>query len=94
MGFGKTQCDSHGDQSELISFSASLAVRVCTAEKVWFFLVGEGGRGFQGHSHACGESQARGLIRATAASLHHSHSNSGSKLLLQPTPQLTAMPDP
>ena len=33
---------------------------------------------------------ARGQIRATAASLHHSHSNSGSELHLRPTPQLTA----
>ena len=39
-------------------------------------------------------SQARGLIGAVAASLHHSHSNTGSKLHLQPTLQLTAMPDP
>ena len=28
---------------------------------------------------AYGSSQARGLIRATAASLHHSHSNARSK---------------
>ena len=34
--------------------------------------------------------RARGQIGATAASLHHSH----SKLHLQPTPQLMAMPDP
>ena len=39
-------------------------------------------------------SQARGQIGAAAASLLHSHSNSGSKPRLQPTPQLTAMPDP
>ena len=37
---------------------------------------------------AYGGSQARGLIRAVAASLHHSHSNTGST-----TPQLTATPD-
>ena len=43
---------------------------------------------------AYGSSRARGLIRATAASLHHSHSNSGSELCLQPAPQLTATPDP
>ena len=36
-------------------------------------------------------SQARGLIRATAASLHHSHSNMGSEPCLKPTLQLTAM---
>ena len=37
-------------------------------------------------------SQARGQIEV--ASLHHSHSNIGSKLHLQPTPQLMALPDP
>ena len=42
---------------------------------------------------ACGGSQARGLIGAAAASLHHSHSNSGSEPRLQPTPQLTAILD-
>ena len=31
---------------------------------------------------ACGSSQARGGIGATAASLHHSHSNAGSELCL------------
>ena len=39
-------------------------------------------------------SQARGQIEATAAGLHHSHSNARSKPSLQPTPQLSAMPDP
>ena len=39
-------------------------------------------------------SQARGPVRAPAAGLHHSLSNTGSKLHLQPTPQLTAMRDP
>ena len=42
---------------------------------------------------AYGGSQARSLIRTVAASLHHSHSNSGSKLCLWPMPQLTAMLD-
>ena len=42
---------------------------------------------------AYGGSQVRGLIRATDACLHHSHNNAGSELHLQPTPQLTAMPD-
>ena len=42
---------------------------------------------------AGGGSQARSLIGATAASLHHSH-NARSQPHLQPTPQLTAMPDP
>ena len=35
-----------------------------------------------------------GQIRAAAASLHHSRSHEGSKLHLQPKPQLTTMPDP
>ena len=43
---------------------------------------------------AYGGSQARGLIGAVAAGLRHSHSNARSKPSLQPTPQLTATPDP
>ena len=43
---------------------------------------------------AYGGSQARGLISAVAAGLHHSHSNGGFEQHLQPTPQLTEMPDP
>ena len=43
---------------------------------------------------AYGGSQARCPIGAVAASLCHSHSNVGSELRLQPTPQLTATPDP
>ena len=43
---------------------------------------------------ACGGSQDRGPIGAVAAGLRQSHSNSGSKPHLRPTPQLTAMPDP
>ena len=39
-------------------------------------------------------SQAGGRIRATAASRHHSHSNTGSKPRLKPTPQLMATSDP
>ena len=39
-------------------------------------------------------SQARSLIGATTASLHQSHSHLASELSLQPTPQLTEMPDP
>ena len=39
-------------------------------------------------------SQVRGQIRAVADGLHHSHSNEGSEPHLQPTPQLTATPDP
>ena len=43
---------------------------------------------------AHGGSQARGLIGAIASSLCQSHSNAGSEPGLQPTPQLTATPDP
>ena len=43
---------------------------------------------------AYGGSQARGLIGATAAGLHHSHSSTRSELRLRPTPQLKATPDP
>ena len=42
---------------------------------------------------AYGSSQARGPIGAAAAGLCHSHSNAGSELRLQPTPQLMAMLD-
>ena len=43
---------------------------------------------------ACGGSQARGPVGAVATGLHHSHCNTGSKLHLPPTLQLTATPDP
>ena len=43
---------------------------------------------------AFGGSQARGRIRAVATSLCHSHSSTGSKPCLRPTPQLTAALDP
>ena len=39
-------------------------------------------------------SQARGPIGATVASLPHSHSNMGSQLHLQPTPELMALLGP
>ena len=43
---------------------------------------------------AYGGGQARDLIGATAAGLHHSHSKAGSEPNLQPTPQLTATLNP
>ena len=49
---------------------------------------------FRATPMAYGRSQARGQIRAVAASLQNSHSNMGSKLHLHPTPQLTATLDP
>ena len=53
-----------------------------------FFLV------FTAAPSAYGGYQARGRIQAVAAGLRHSHSNSRSDPGLQPTPQLTAAPDP
>jgi len=43
---------------------------------------------------AYGSSQARSQIGVVAAGIHQSHSNLGSESHMQPTPQLTAMPDP
>ena len=43
---------------------------------------------------ACGGSQARGRIGAAPAGLHHSHSNMGSKMHMQPTSQRMAGLDP
>jgi len=39
-------------------------------------------------------SQTRGPIGPVATGLRQSHSNTGSEPCLQPTPQLTATPDP
>ena len=49
---------------------------------------------FRATPMAYGSSLARAQIGATAAGLFHRHSNAGSKLRLQLTPQLTAIPDP
>ena len=49
---------------------------------------------FRAAPEAYGGSQARGQMGATAASLRHSHSNTGSEPHLPPTPQLVAMLDP
>ena len=48
---------------------------------------------FRAAPTAHGGSQARGQIAVVATSLRHSHSNAGSKLHLQPTPQHRATPD-
>ena len=49
---------------------------------------------FRAAATAYGNSQVRGQIEATAAGLHHSHSNEGPEPCLRPAPQLTAMLDP
>ena len=43
---------------------------------------------------AYGGSQARRLIEATTAGLHHSHSNTRPESSLRPTPLLMATQDP
>ena len=53
-----------------------------------------GGGPFRATPEAYGGSRARGQIGAAAASLHHSHSNTGYKSSLGPIAQLTATPDP
>ena len=45
---------------------------------------------FRAAPEAYGGMQARGPFGATAASLHHNHSNAGSEPHLPPTPQLMA----
>ena len=59
-------------------------------EDFFFFFFGL----FRAAPMTYGGSQARGLIGATAAGLHHSCSSAGSEPCLQPTPQLTATLDP
>ena len=49
---------------------------------------------FRAKPEAYGRSQARGRMGAAAAGLHLSHSPTGSEPHLQPTPHLTATPDP
>ena len=74
---------SHQIVHKACNFSTSLLTCV-----IFIFLL------FRAELMAYGDSQARGRIGATAASLHHSHRNVGSQLCLWPTPQLTAMLDP
>ena len=49
---------------------------------------------FRAAPMAYGSSKAGVLIRAAAASLHHSHSHTGSKSCLRPTPQLMTTQNP
>ena len=49
---------------------------------------------FRAAPTAYGGSQARGPFGVAAAGLCHSHNDAGPKPRLQPTPQLTATPDP
>ena len=73
---------------EKMSWVNAFSKEISNASPTWFFFF------FRVEPMAYGSSQAKGKIRAAAASLHHSHSNAGSKLHLLSTPQLTAKPDP
>ena len=81
--YGVRECSKFALLHELSSFPALLLKRLS-----FFFGL------FRPAPAAYGGSQATGPVRAIAASLHHSHSNAGSRPHLRPTPQLTAMPDP
>ena len=61
---------------------------IITFPNLLFFLF------FRAALVAYGGSQDWGPIGATTAGLHHSHTNMGSELNLQPTPQPTATRDP
>ena len=71
----------------LSSYLSSFGINFLSFSFLFFFF-------FWAAPTAYGGSQARGQIRAAATGLAHSHSNARSKLHLQPTPQLMAMPDP
>ena len=71
-------------------------------QETWVILRDEGGDDgnffgggalFRAVPEAYGGSQVRGRIGATAADLRHSH-NAGSKLSLQPIPQIREAPNP
>jgi len=64
------------------------------AEIIFFFFVFLSFAFSRAALVAYGGSQVRGRIRAVATGLRQSHSNAGSQPCLQPTPQLTAVPDP
>ena len=102
------QCELAPQQKYFITVAEvfwehTLSVRHC-AECFWSFIVlvfltisvsmwGRHSFYFLGPHMAYGSSQARGQVEATAASLPHSHSNSGSELCLWPIPQHMATPD-
>ena len=92
-GLGASTCFGHSQNKQ-----TKITVWPCFRKVCWllicvskfFFFFGL----FRALLAAYGGSQARGPIRAGAASLHHSHSNARSKPCLQTTPQLTTTPDP
>ena len=71
-------------------FSLKLADFVCFVFLLFYFIFCL----FRAIPVTYGSSQGRAQIRAVASDLHHTHSNTGSELHLQPTPQLVVRPDP
>ena len=89
LGEGKQLRQEGEARAEALSMeSAGVSERIiyCCASSSFFV--------FYGPHPRRGRFWARGLIGTTAVSLHHSHSNVGSKPSLRPTLQITAMPDP
>ena len=78
--FISTKAGTHRPPTPYFAISPSL----------FFFFFGL----FRAAPVAYESSHATGQIGDVAASLHHSHSNAGSKMRLQPIPQLMAMMDP
>ena len=94
--FRKTIFNQEMNKLYYIYFMASQVDEFCL-NKVWsFFLPFFFSFFFLNRTTtvAYGGSQARGQIGASAAGLHHSHSNVKSELCLWPTPQLMATWDP
>ena len=95
LGLRRVFSGAAGTQSKLVSLGkipekfVLQREKLITAFKKNFFFVFS-----RAAPAAYGGSQARGLIGAVSAGLHHSHSNTRSKPHLQLTPQFPAMPDP
>ena len=68
-------------------FLTIINTAICLGKLCFFFF-------FYSCAYVYGSFQARGCFGTSAASLHHSHSSTGSKLHLTPTPQLRATQDP
>ena len=74
--------------TEALALRILPALALCNSFFFFFFLL------FRAVLAAYGRSQARGLIRAAAASLGHSQRNARSELCLEPVSELSATPDP
>ena len=81
----KEKRDTHTHKHKVSFFSKMDFLRICF---LYLYLC------FSTIPLAYGHFPGRGGFKAAAADLHPSHSNAVSKPRLQPTPQLTTMPDP